>query len=105
MRNQTKFQRRVGSIKLRNCHRGNVAEPDLWDLWPLEMGPVAAHILIIHSVKEMGGMSYKKGFRDRCKREIFPRQRKLNFHTDATRAKELREKISPRRINIYYVRS
>ena len=29
----------------------------------LEMGPAAAHFLIIHSVKEMGETSNKKGFR------------------------------------------
>ena len=52
----------VGALKLRNCHRANVAEPNLWDLWALQMGPAAAHILIIHSVKEMGEMSNKKGF-------------------------------------------
>ena len=52
----------MGALKLRNCHRGNVAEPDLWDLWPIEMGPAAAHILIIHSVKEIGGNVQQKGF-------------------------------------------
>ena len=30
----------------------------------LEMGPAAAHFLIIHSVKEMGEMSNNKGFGD-----------------------------------------
>ena len=73
----------VGALKLRNCHRANVAEPNLWDLWALQMGPAAAHILIIHSVKEMGGKCpTKKGFGDTLqkgkgvtmKREIFPEQ-------------------------------
>ena len=44
---------------MRNCHRANVAEPDLWELWPLQMGPVAAHILIIHTVSEKGGKPKK----------------------------------------------
>ena len=72
----------VGALKLRNCHRANVAEPNLWDLWALQMGPVAAHILIIHSVKEMGGNVQQKrvlgihckiGKGVKMKREIYPK--------------------------------
>ena len=52
----------VGALKLRNCHRGNVAEPDLWDLWPaLELG--ACGCTFPHyttGVKEMGEMFNKK---------------------------------------------
>ena len=50
-----------GALKLRNCHRANVAEPDLWDLWALQLGPAAVHSLIIHSVKELGEY-FKLGF-------------------------------------------
>ena len=78
----------MGALKLRNCHRGNVAEPDLWDIWPIEMGPAAAHILIIHSVKEIGGnVQQKRVFGIDSKSEIFLRQQKLNCHTDATKDK------------------
>ena len=51
----------VGALKLRNCHRGNVAEPDLWDLWAaLELGPAAAHILIIQRVSKKWGEMFNK---------------------------------------------
>ena len=87
VRNQNKFQRRGGSIKIEKLSSGNVAEPDLWDIWPLEIGPAAAHILIIHSVKEIGGnVQQKRVFGIDSKSEIFPRQQQLNFHTDATKA-------------------
>ena len=58
---RTNSKRGVGALKLRNCHRANVAEPDLWDLWALQLGPAAVHSLIIHSVKELGEY-FKLGF-------------------------------------------
>ena len=47
----------VGALKLRNCHRGNVAEPDLWDLWAaLELGACGCtYPHYTTGVKEMGG--------------------------------------------------
>ena len=53
----------VGALKLRNCHRGNVAEPDLWDLWAaLESGGLRLHISSLYNGCQRNGgeMSNKK---------------------------------------------